>query len=95
MIQKLEFLKAMFKLKKDPLGLIEAHPMRWGFYDFLEKSGMSKSEYEVFVKNLYKEELIDIDLYGYKALDHAVIVPKKAAAEYIANATKQPIGFQG
>lgn len=95
MIQKIEFLKAMFNMKRDVRGLIEVHPMRWGFYDFLKKSGMSKSEYEVFVKKLYTEELIDIDLCGYKELNHAVIVPKKAAAEYIANATKQPIGFQG
>lgn len=95
MIQKVEFLKAMFNMKKDMLDLVEFRPMRWGFYDFLEKSGMSRGEYEEFVKKLYKEELIDIDLCGYKELDHAVIVPKKAAAEYITRANKQPIGFHG
>lgn len=95
MIQKVDFLKAMFNMREDSLGLVEFHPMRYGFYDLLEKSGMHKEEYEAFVKKLYKEELIDIDLCGYKELNHAVIIPKKAAAEYIANADNQPIGFQG
>lgn len=90
---KVDFLKAMFRMKKDALDQAEFHPMRRGFYDLLEKSGMSKPEYEAFVKELYKEELIEIDLCGYKELDHAVIKPKKEAAEYIVNADKQQIGF--
>lgn len=94
MIKKIDFLKAMFNMKKDILDLIEFRPMRHRFYDLLEKSGMSKQEYEAFVKQLYKEELIDIDFCGYKELEYAVIIPKKEAADYIANANKQPIGFQ-
>lgn len=40
---------------------------------------------KAFVKELYKEGLIEIDLCGYNNFDHAVVTAPKAAAEYIIN----------
>ena len=94
MDKKVKFLKSLFNLKKDILVLQNFHPMLRGFYDCLEKMEMEKAEYESFVKGLYKEGLITIDLHGYNDLQYATIWPTKEAAEYIANQEgKQKIGF--
>lgn len=93
-VQKVEYLKSLFRIEKNILGLLDCHPMLHGFYDFLEKSGLEKDAYESFVLGLYKEELIEVDLCGYKDLEHATVWPKKAASDYIAeHEGKQTIGF--
>ena len=92
MQKKIEYLKSFFNIKETVL-VPEYHSVQRNFYSYLDKSGMSKPEYEAFVKELYKEGLIEIDLCGYNNFDHAVVTATKAAAEYIINDSQPKIGF--
>lgn len=82
----------MFKIKETLL-VPEYHTVQRNFYSYLEKSGMSKPEYEAFVKELYKDGLIEIDLRGYDNFDHAIVTAKNTAVEYIATNGLPKIGF--
>lgn len=92
MQKKIDYLKTLFKIKETVL-VPEYHTVERNFYSYLDKSGMSNPEYEAFIKELYKEGLIEIDLCGYNNFDHAVVVATKAAAEYIATGSRNSIGF--
>lgn len=86
------YWKSLFKIKETLL-VPEYHTVQRNFYSYLDKSGMSKTEYEAFVKELYKEGLIEIDLCGYNNLDQAIVTAKNTAVEYIANNSSRKIGF--
>ena len=51
MQKKIEYLKSLFKIKETVL-VPEYHTVQRNFYSYLDKSGMSKPEYEAFVKEL-------------------------------------------
>lgn len=48
MQKKIEYLKSLFKIKETVL-VPEYHTVQRNFYSYLDKSGMSKPEYEAFV----------------------------------------------
>lgn len=64
MEMKVKFLKDLFRMEKNALDLVDFHPVQRNFYYYLEKSEMDKESYEKFMKDLYQEDLIDIDLCG-------------------------------
>lgn len=70
-------------------------PLFWwnAFYFYLNKSGMSKPEYEAFVNELYREGLVKIDLHGCGNFDDATVSATNAAVAYIENAGRPKIGF--
>ena len=94
-MKKIDYLKSLFRTDTDILGVTNFHPMKCSFYGYLKQSKMNKEDYEAFVKELYKEGLIKIDLYGYNSLDNAIVTATKAAVEYILKADKEQIGFRG
>lgn len=94
MEMKVKFLKDLFRMEKNALDLVDFHPVQRNFYYYLEKSEMDKESYEKFMKDLYQEDLIDIDLCGGSDFTYAIVRPKIAAAQFIANHDgKQSIGF--
>ena len=46
---KIAFLKALFSTEKEITGRVDFYAMKRSFYFYLNKSGMSKPEYEAFV----------------------------------------------
>ena len=89
-MEKRAILRSMFGIKEDVLGKKEFFPVTSNFYRWLAKSGMDKSDYEEFMKKLYREGSIKIDLEGGNDLQYATVIPTDTAEDYI---NKQPIGF--
>lgn len=83
MFTKQQFIKKLIKEEENILGDKHYTAYTFGFYDLLEESGLEKEEYESFVKNLYHEGLLKIDMNGSTDFSRAQITATAKASELL------------